>query len=656
MLALARRLFPALLSLPAAAWLISAGNAASAQAPDDGLAVTANVTYDVQTAGVPVRVTWDVTIVNNDPSTTDNGSGTVFFYDALGVPVLRGATNANAIDSGGVPLDVLMEDIPGGIVQRGTVAFDDPLFFGETYVFSLAYDLTDVHSQTVLVTQNYTFFPAVAAGDSSTVTVRTPTGDPWEVSVEARECEGGEGTFTCSGSESGYLAAIVEVSQPAAKTTLTFEVPLQDAALAVSLTYFLGEEAAAQHHQQLIAAALPEIERAYGFDYAGPSVLNVSQGGRQEILGYEGLASCGDASCEVVVSPIADDYTVLHELSHLWSGTYAERWLSEGFAQLIPEEVTPLLPPGLVNGEPPQRMPATVGLQLDDWGYVEPVIGASEDEIAVIDAGYDYSLRFLDELRAGFGMETLRSVNRNIATGGVAADSRLFMDVLEEATQENLDNLFLVWVFPDSYQEILTQRRSAKDRLAALRIRLSDEGLSDDPLLPIEQDIRDWDFVPATESLTVVESDLETYAELGTQLSDLQREASNAGLSVPESIGEALRNFEFETVRGQLADAREAIDSYTRAAAAVDEPRGILEDFGLLGRDPEGDLRDAEESFASGGFSDSRDQSEATIEMIEDADAVAIRRFLIIAGIFAVLALAIGIAIAVGQIGRRDRT
>src|SRR5687767_14889234 len=107
MLALARRFAPALLSLPAAALLLSTGGPASAQAPEDGLDVTANVVYDVQTAGVPVRVSWDVTIVNNDPSTTNTGSGTVFFYDALGLPVLRGATNASAVDSDGAPLDVV---------------------------------------------------------------------------------------------------------------------------------------------------------------------------------------------------------------------------------------------------------------------------------------------------------------------------------------------------------------------------------------------------------------------------------------------------------------------------------------------------------------------------------------------------------------------
>ena len=46
--------------------------------------------------------------------------------------------------------------------------------------------------------------------------------------------------------------------------------------------------------------------------------------------------------------------------------------------------------------------------------------------------------------------ETLREVNRAIAESDDPADSRRYMDALEEASGINPDALFLLWVFPDS--------------------------------------------------------------------------------------------------------------------------------------------------------------------------------------------------------------
>jgi hypothetical protein len=151
--------------------------------------------------------------------------------------------------------------------------------------------------------------------------------------------------------------------------------------LDVNLHFFLGQEVAAVHEQALITAALPVIEDVMGFDFAGARTLNVSQGGRQAVFGYEGVTSCGTPSCDVVISPVADDYTVLHELSHLWSSVFRERWLSEGFAQLVPEEVAPLLPEGTLIGEPVTRTQSTYPLQLDEWSEdLTSVIGAEETQ------------------------------------------------------------------------------------------------------------------------------------------------------------------------------------------------------------------------------------------------------------------------------------
>jgi hypothetical protein len=46
------------------------------------------------------------------------------------------------------------------------------------------------------------------------------------------------------------------------------------------------------------------IEELYGFPYPASPTINVSQGGRQAVLGYEGITSCGaSGGCRVIVSP-----------------------------------------------------------------------------------------------------------------------------------------------------------------------------------------------------------------------------------------------------------------------------------------------------------------------------------------------------------------
>jgi hypothetical protein len=617
------------------------------------LTLTSEITYDIKTVNDAVRVTWDAKVTNNDPASTfRNGSG--FYYFSYPLPILHGATNVSAVAGRGQALNVELVDVGSPLVQSAAVSFDRGIFYGETYSFRLTYDVVGAHSRSAIVTPYYAYVAVVAAGDPATVNVNIPGQEPWSTSLEGSACAQ-EGTrFTCSGSQGPFVVAIAETAQPGRTGTLTFDVPLAEKTLNVSLKYFEGDEATAQHQQALVTAGLPMIEAAFGFRHPGPSVLNITQGGQQAVLGYEGLTGCDSDSCDIVISPIASDYTVLHELAHLWTGIFEARWLSEGSAELVANIVATQLPEGLVTGAAPERAPATIALQLDDWGPASSLIGADPDRLVLEDAGYDYSHRFLLQLRSTFGMSVLQAVNRNIATSGSPADSRRYMDLLEEATGRNADNLFLTWVFPESYRTIIDDRREARDRLAELSDRLASEGLSEDILAPIKTYIGDWDFGAALASLDRAESGMDTYVSLLPELDALRADAERAGLKLPATIEVALTNFDFDAVRGQLADAKEALSAYTAAAKKVHAGRGIWTKFGLLGSNPNGALRDAAESFANGDFETSRIQSEHARDLIDGASGVAFRRLLLVAGLLAILALAVGIALAVGHLRERE--
>lgn len=628
----------------------------SSSAQDAGLVHTrTEVNYDLRTDEGPVTVTWQVTVQNNDPSTAEGGqSGAVAFYSNLSLPVLRGAQGLTALDSAGEQLDVSVDESSTASVVTARVDFAERLFYEDTYEFGLRYELPEAREQSVLVTPAYVFMPIVASGDEATVTVvAPPEGSDWHTVLEAQDCNQDGAVFTCSGSDSAYIAATAEVSRPDAVATLPLQVDLQSVTMNLNLTYFQGEEASANHLRGLIPAALPLIEERFGVAHDGPATINVSQGGRESILGYEGITRCLADACEIIISPVADDITVIHELTHLWTDIYSERWLQEGFAQLIAEEVAGQLPPTLVQTRPAPRQSTPVDLPLDAWGEVTSIIGAAEEQLAIENAGYDLSLRFVDLLRLEVGNGVLRDVNMAIAQSGRPADSRTYFDAIEDRTRRNLDQLFGTWVFAPEDASTLELRRQARDRLAELEIRVRTDGLPDGATAGIREDIAAWHFQAAISKLDAVDEDINTYNSLSEQLSQMAGEASNMGLSLPGGIAEALDRWEFGNVRLAMADARDAIDAYAAAHAKVQSSRSLWQQFGLLGSDPDGQLDQAAGEFAAGSFQASIDSSRSAAKTIDDAGTVALRRVLIVTGIFAAFGLVVLAAVFAGHLRER---
>ena len=626
---------------------------AGASAEEDLVHVSSRVTYDARPDKGPVRVSWDLSFKNNDPATSEPGSGgTVVFYENVSVPVLKGASGVSAVSSAGAALDVALEEGGSGPTMTARVTFDKRVFFGETYDLHLGYELADVHVPSLLVTPTYVYLPVIAGGDEATVTVSHPSGDGWSVSLEAGECAQDGNTFACSGEDSGFLAAVLEVSRPDAVATIPFELALREKTINVSLSYFIGEEGAAQHLRELVAAGLPLIEERYGFAYPGPQSITISQGGRQAVLGYEGLTTCGlTGECQVVVSPAADDVTFLHELTHLWSQIYTKRWLSEGFAQMLAEETAEGLPEGLVQSLPAEREPATIDLRLDEWGSVSSLIGSKEFERQRESAGYDLSARFLYQLRFEVGSDALKRTNAAIATTG-PADSQRYLDVLEETSGKRLDALFAQWVFPDSFKPTLDVRRQTRDRLEEVTRRTAEAGLSEDVPDAIRKSIEAWEFEAALAALDDADRKLGEYEALRRALDVLTRRAESAGLRLPSTIADEVQRWEFPSARLMFADAAQALEAYVEAEARLGDPRSVWQRFGLLGKNPEKDLQRAAAVFAGGDFESAKDHADSARDAIDDASGTAFRRLLILALVLGLIAT--GIAASVWFSSRRE--
>ncbi|HUF52562.1 MAG TPA: hypothetical protein VMR52_02160 [Dehalococcoidia bacterium] len=623
--------------LLALAALFSIWSVRSSADADELLQVTSNIHYAVRADETGVFVTWDISLYNNDPSTQSN-----LFYGGLNLPVLAGATDVAATSGGGVPLTAIQTDDEFEFIDRVEIEFDTLLFFGDSYNFTLSYRVPETRNDALLVIPSYYYIPLISLGDQATVTVDAPSGDPWQTDLTGQDCEPVGNGFQCGGSDLLYVAGYLEVRRPDLVSMIQFDAPLAASSIAVSLSFFHGEEATGEHQRAVIQAALPLLEEAYGFPPEMPSPdVSVSHGGRQAAFGYEGLTTCLGA-CQIVISPIASEQTLIHEFAHLWSSVYNERWLSEGFAEWVTRRVVQQIP-HLAGGIEPYE-PTSTPLQLDQWGYPENLVGADAEYIETTAAGYDLSLRFIEVLAEEVGDGALREANRRLAARDGAADSRIFMDTLEDVTRRNLDGHFLLWVLPEGSDPLLQERRDARNRLDSLETDIAAAGAPEGALDEVRSLASSWQFTSANTAMDAIEADVDRYAGLQSDLADLLARADALGVTVPGSLGSAVSRWEFDEASQLMESANSALTAYEEAYERVNESRSLWQKFGLIGDDPDARLARAHETFESGAFSRSRDHSEAAIDMIDDAGGAAARRLWLAAAILGAFALAFGLA------------
>lgn len=555
---------------------------------DELLRVSSQVTYDIRPDQGPVHVSWHISLDNADPDTVRSDFGSVSYYASITVPILRGATLVRATGPAGVALNIEIDSSGDGPIDIAEVTFDQRLYYEETYAFELTYDLVEGRDTALLATDSYVFLPAIASGDSSEVRIITPSGPNWEVTVEAVDCPLTPGeVFSCGASEFVQVAAFVEVARAGVLSSSSFSVPLAAGDVAVTLRHFPGEEAWAAHMRELTEAALPILEELFGAAYQGPSELEIAERGRQEIAGYEGTFGCLFDSCVIGISPLAGDVVVLHELAHLWTQPFESRWIAEGLAEFMSERAARALP-ALVQPYESQTPPEIADLQLDDWGRSHHLIGAGQDELLIEETGYYKSRTFIEELADTAGLDALQAANLEAMTLGGGIDSETYLGLMEEASGLRLDGLFLNAVFPASYGPTLEQRRDLQDRLNALR--------------------------PATQS---------------------------AGFGLPARIGQLIDEWDFDEAEGLLSAAERALQTYVDAKERVHEPRDFWTDIGLIGKDPDTALGEAADAFAAADFSKSERLAREATSQIDDARKDGLVRFLISAGVLALVLVGI---------------
>ncbi|HEY8490123.1 MAG TPA: hypothetical protein VIO14_03935 [Dehalococcoidia bacterium] len=549
------------------------------------------IRYEVRPESRTVHVRVNAHLVNNDPQTRRQQDRPSSYYYVLDFPVPQGATNIRAVDAAGSQLRVTPKGTESSFWSIASVFFAQPLYYGGTYDFTLEYDLTTDRDSDILVTSGYITFPALPAGDTSTVQIAVP-GSPYQASVDHPDCQQQSATeYRCPVADPESFVAWVEVFRPDQRESTSGQVEVGGRQVTVEVSYFTGEEAWAGQVLELFRRGLPLLEQLNGHPYSRADTIRVVEARRFDTGGYAGTAtdSCGNA-CTIQLLPTSGNVTALHEIAHLWSHIYRKRWISEGVAQALAERAAVILGLPLDDRLPELSQVSPMDLPLDRWEAPATVpLPTPRDQQAEM-YGYIKSAAFMKLLLETVGLDALKAANATLAAEGQPADSRHFMDVLEETSGQVLDSLFTTWVFPPSEAELVQARRAARDRYARLLEAAAGQGLGEPEA--VQRLLRAWDFPAANARMDQAEQALSQHA---TNLEAMAAHGLTEGdrfrtLWETEEPATAL-----EFARGQDA----AVQAMARAEERVQGPRDVWERIGLVGSDPKAKLERARSAFAA---------------------------------------------------------
>jgi len=584
-----------ILALLAAALLISAPSAPP---------VTAGSGYTMQTAAQyvvdPVAGRIGVTVGVDFTNTTPDPAGSLSAFDRIDLAVQEGASEAKAWDDVG-PLAVALA------VRDGlTVASVTPrtrLGFEQQASFSLSYVLADRSGSDLHVRPEVVEFAAWGFGTAGEVTIDLPPGlavssdgDPLKVET------GPERTRLSSGpiaDPTRWLVHVTAIGQPTF-TTSSRRVTLAGATVEIQLRAWSTDRTWGDRVAATILRALPRLEAGSGIPYprVGPLVVVESFSAADATDGSAPSAS------EIQVAFSASDFTVIHELAHVWASPklVAERWLREGLASHLAERVAGAL--GIDRPYRPSMRAAELvadAFPLEEWG--------SGSRGPVADAyGYAASWALFEGFAQRLGEAGLRSALTRGAAGvsaydpsapGAAStgppappiDSRRLLDLLSEVGGLDMGILFGDVVFGPKAAPELRSRAVARLAYGSLLDMAGGWGAPD----AIRAAMAAWAFDDALKQMRDARRWLDERDRFLVAL-------DAAGLTPPDRLRQRyLAEGGGPGAQAELDAERAVLEAMTAAADRIERPRGIVEQLGLFaGDDGSRMLADAGANFEGG--------------------------------------------------------
>jgi hypothetical protein len=663
-----RRVAAALLALLFAVGVLAVPpSAAEVRAATPNLTIVTTARYDVQPAHGRVKVTVDMTVRNRMRDTSTHR----YYFDRAFLAVLPGTSGFKLTSSGARPSVAVSRKAKDYTLLRFNLG--RRLFSGKSAKYRLTFELRDrggSATRDVRVGDSLVTFPAWAYATDSTpgssVVVVFPEGYTIDVqgSTLPKPTVDGEGrTIFRSGTLDrplGFYAYFVG-DREGAYAARTVKTSVGDEPVEVVVRSWREDAPWGERVAGLFERALPRLGERIGLPWPRDGGLVVQEAVTRSTGGYAGLFDPNRGHVDVAYS--ADDFVALHEAAHAWFNgeLLVDRWALEGFASYYALAVAGDLE---VKATPEELTDALLEarIPLNAWGPI------GREDAAVEDYAYAATLELARRIAERAGDDGLQAV-WTAAAGGEGAyqppegsagatagsgttggtpraaelervggppDWRGLLDLLEERTGAEYDDLWREWVARPDDLPLLDARAAARERYDAVLDDAAGWALP----RPIRDALRAWQFDTATALLDEATVILE-----GRDAID--RAAETAGLTPPDSLRTAFEGDElFADATAEIDAQLLTIDRYEDALEARPAAPDLITQLGLWEETPEVDLEEAATAYAAGDLESSARASEAALLVWLNAAQVGQGRALIIGSVAAgiLLALLFGIA------------
>ncbi len=576
--------------------LASAAPSAAAGAPARYRLLT-NAAYRVDVGNRNVHVDVEVTFTN----TTADPPGRYSVFDSAELAIHDGASAVSARDPRG---DLPVARTRASGVNVASVRLRAPLRYNQTARFRLAYDLRDASQADVRVRASVVTLPVWSFGTRSEVTLDLPAAYSVRVAGDQmRATTTGATTRLSSGTiaDPARWLALVSGEQATDRVTARRTIQLSGRSIELEVSSWSDDTAWRTGTADLLAEALPRLERAIGIPYVGSGPLLVRESVAGPGNGFDaGAATSGSG---IVIGFDQSRFTALHQAAHLWFGARfaSDAWIREGLAS----HFAALVALDLKIPLPIDAAARTAQLKRDAFPLADWTISADGRTDAY---AYAASWRTIDLVAARQGAPALEAALRRIANGaspyavtGVSlpapasvaqpVDSRRFLDHLEGSDGQGLASLFAEQVLPRAAILELPARARARTAVTTLRSAAAGWGIP----RPVSDAMDGWRFSDAQDQVTLARRFL-------AERDRLLRSVTAAGLSTPMRLQQRYEASGGDAESHEELQAEAAVVSaYAHATQRAAQPRSFTERIGLaVAADPDALLATANARYARG--------------------------------------------------------
>lgn len=623
----------------------------------EGLEIASDTTYTVDPQAAVVRVEVVITLTNTVPDQVVGDAVRQTYYSGFSLPAPVGISDVRAV-AGGVVLPTTSRPDPSGRFTVVDVDLARNLFFGDRTTVTLTYDIVGSPPRSAdptRVNPAYAAFVAWGVGSPGQVAVRVVVPSGFDVETLGAEMERAEGLGV-------EVFTATEIARP--EEFALFVSARNDPALAsrrltvgdaeFEIRSWPGDTEWAEFTTRLVSDGVPLLAELVGRPWPVDGIVQVRQAFTPYLYGYAGWFDT--ASREIEVGEALDPEVVLHELTHAWfnRSLFAERWLSEGFAQVYAARAVAELG-GSASGPGPVAADQPGAIPLNAWP--NPVLESPSDEVAAQEEyGYRASWWVVDAIVDEVGWDAVAAVvaaasDRTLAYVGDAApevdgtvvDWRRFLDLVTElAGSTRAEQVLRDLVLTPSEAAELGARAEARSAYDALEA--AGQGWA--PPIGVRRAMGAWQFADAVELIDAARRVLD---------------ARDSLLAVTEPLGlTPIPTLEqrYEAAGEDLADVERGLGEHLAAARRIAEAttaeaadRSLLAQIGLWGDDPTRPLADARAAFDAGDAELATRLADEVIRTLDGADEQGRQRVAVAAAALAALILLIG----TGAVVRRRR-